>query len=176
MSSKPKLKIEFKFPKWFEAISAHEDQLLDEVAATILTNRAQMFDAGGASNGHQAWEPLKLRKGVPLSDTGTLRRSLSPGGANGKPGPGGVVKKTRDIVSISTTIAYAAIQNQGGIIRPTQKSVLSWKVGKRRYFAKKVEIPARPFLGNKSWNQQDQDEVNQVLSAKIARILNEAGL
>lgn len=169
---KRRVEIKFKFPKWFEAVTARYDELLEEVAATVLTNRAQLFDAGGAHNGHEAWEPPKMREGIPLSDKGVLRRSVSSTGGS-KPGPGGIIKFESDVVKLSTNIAYAAIQNYGGIVRPKNKKALAWKVGKQWHFAQKVEIPKRPFLDG-AWNQQDQDEVNQVLKAKIEKILSGA--
>jgi phage gpG-like protein len=165
------LKVDFKFPPWAADLEKHYQQVMLGVAATIQTNRGMLFDQEGAYNGHKRWEPLKFRAGQILSDTGTLRRSISPQIPNGRAGPGGIVKISGDVVTVGTTIKYAAIHNYGGVIRPKKAKALSWTVGKHRVFAKKVEIPARPFLDG-AWNNQDQQEVYDTLKNKVARILN----
>lgn len=161
---------EFKFPPWAKQLEKHYRELMLGVAATIQTNRGMLFDQEGAYNGHKRWQPLKFRKGQILSDTGTMRRSISPTIPNGYAGPGGVVKISGDVVTVGTTIKYAPVHNYGAVIYPKRKKVLSWKVGKKRYFAKSVTIPARPFLEG-AWNRKDQEEVYQTLKKKVFRIM-----
>lgn len=50
-------------------------------------------------------------------------------------------------VEIGTNKVYAAVHQFGATIRPRSAQFLSFMLGGRRVFARKVTIPARPFLG-----------------------------
>jgi phage gpG-like protein len=80
------------------------------------------------------WQPLKIRKGKPLLDTGRMRASVSlvaqPGG-----------------FEITIGVAYAATHQYGAKnIRPRRARMLSWKTGGKRYFAKSVTVPQRMMI------------------------------
>lgn len=169
------LSIEFKFPEWADQVKKHYMELMREVAASIQTNRGELFDQEGSHNGKRPWKPLKLRQGQILSKTGQLRRSLAPRGTKGTAGPSGILKFSNDVVTIGTTVKYAAVHNYGAVIRPKRKKVLSWTVGKKRYFAKEVTIPKRPFLEG-AWSDEDQQEIESALLKKVSRILNMGAL
>ena len=81
------------------------------------------------------WEPLKIREGRILSDTGRLKNSLSY--ATGD-----------DEVQYGTNVFYAATHQFGAVIKPVRKKALKFPgKGGKDVFAKQVTIPARPFLG-----------------------------
>ncbi len=100
----------------------------------------------------------RLASGGPAPD-GSAWKPLNPAYAASKPGSGGILSlhgHLRDsIVSSSTAttaewgsnLEYAAIHQVGGTIRPKKGKFLSFLLGERRVFARKVEIPARPYLG-----------------------------
>ena len=82
-----------------------------------------------------SWKPLKIRKGQILSDTGRLKNSLT-------------YKTGEDEVQVGTNVKYARTHQFGAIIKPKNKKFLKFKgAGGQDIFAKKVEIPARKFLG-----------------------------
>lgn len=53
----------------------------------------------------EAWPPLKVRKGMPLLDTGRLRNSVVAG-----------TRPRADGVYVSSNVVYAAIHNYGGSV------------------------------------------------------------
>lgn len=78
----------------------------------------------------------KLSGQVLKRKTGTLANSIN-------------VRLLNDWTAIvGTNVKYAAIHEFGGTILPKNKKMLSWKLPDGKWaFAKKVVMPARPFLG-----------------------------
>lgn len=116
------IRIDFKLPDFAAKIQANASEIALFLAAQLQTNRGLMFDDGNAGRPTK-WAPLKYRVGMPLSLTGTLRKSWQ-GDFNGKPGPNGIVRANLDKVTVGTTLAYAMIHNTGGVITPKNKPVL----------------------------------------------------
>lgn len=50
---------------------------------------------------------------------------------------------------------YAHVHQDGAVIIPKEKNALSFKIGGRYVTAKKVTIPARPFVGISSENERE---------------------
>ena len=50
---------------------------------------------------------------------------------------------------------YAHVHQEGAIIKPTDAKALAFVSGGKQVFAKKVVIPARPFVGLSSDNEQE---------------------
>jgi phage gpG-like protein len=117
------VKIDFKFPKWSKTFKEKLPEIYAVMAASAQTNRALLFDSEGGYNGHTPWKPLKFRAGQPLRDKGRLKNSIGPLAKNGQPvkSPDGILKyggsPDRPIVTIGTTLYYAALMNNGGIVR-----------------------------------------------------------
>ncbi len=83
----------------------------------------------------EPWEPLKLRQGRILSDTGRLRNSIH-------------FEADDDQVVIGTNVKYAPVHQFGAVIKPVKKQVLAFPDGRGgTAFARQVTIPARPFIG-----------------------------
>lgn len=92
--------------------------------------------------------------------TGTLRRSIHIGGhedqapdfSTGLTGrstqrvPRPVVSKDQVTVYVGSDLEYAAIQEFGGEIRPVRARVLRFQVNGEWVAAKRVRIPARPYV------------------------------
>jgi phage gpG-like protein len=168
--------IEFKFPDWATKLKAAEDEIALTLAASIQTNRGLIFDHEGAYNGHKKWAPLKFRDGQILSNRGKLRKSMAPTPSRGQPGPGGIVEKNWPVISVSTTLLYARMMNNGtvglpgGVLRPVKAKALRIPTGKTGFiFRKSVRIPGRPF---DEVNDADVQEFEEVLRNKIEQILN----
>lgn len=119
------------------AMMAAGEQLEDlhkRIGAALVSN-VQLGFKSGASPGGQSWAPLKIRKGQPLRDTGRLRSSITSS-ADG------------DGVTVGTNVDYAAVHQFGAVIHPKKaggRLVFANGAG-GMIFAKKVTIPARPFM------------------------------
>ena len=172
------VEVEFIFPSTKQAIVDRRAEINLFMAAQIQTNRGMLFDHQGAYNGHSAWAPGKWRQGMVLSKRGTLRKSIGPKNAKGKPGPGGIVKFAGDVVEVGTALAYAAMMNwgttnlPGGKLVPKHANALKIplpqgypkKRGEKFLFRKWIKIPARRF---DEWNHQDMDEFSTALVNKV---------
>lgn len=191
------VKIEFQFPNLKEKLLSHRRDIELVIAASMQTNRGELFDKEGAHNGHPGWAPLAFRSVMILSKRGTLRKSIGPQNAMGQPGPGGIVEIQENMVTIGTKLAYARLMNDGttklpgGVLRPVNAKALKIPIpegkaanetakGIRKanrakgkdpgfIFRKSVRIPARPF---DQLNAKDAEEIEATVSAKIMEILN----
>lgn len=100
---------------------------------SVILNRIRLgFRLGRSPWGH-AWEPLKLRMGRPLRDTGRLQRSITM-----QTGP--------DSVTIGTNLRQAPVHQFGAVITPKKASHLVFPGPGGLIFAKEVTIPSRPFM------------------------------
>lgn len=165
------LTIKFKFPKLDERIKKNHHRIEQFIAASMQTNRALLFDHEGQYSGHKAWAPLKLRTGKILSKRGNLRRSIGPGNDGHRPvqSDNGIVEYKNGVVKIGTSLAYAKIQNDGGIIKAKKAKALKIPLENGGYiFRKKVEIPARNFS---DITPEDRDEFEQSMKAILKEVL-----
>lgn len=170
------IKIELSFPDMEKMLEQNLDEINLFIAAIMQTNRGLLFDSEGKHNGRPGWAPLKTRDGQILSKRGTLRKSMAPPEAMGKPGPDGIVRLSRDQITIGTSLFYARMMNNGttglpgGVLRPKTKKALKIPLGNGRFiFRKVVRIPARNF---DDWVSADQQEMEESLSNKIEQVLN----
>lgn len=160
------VEIEFKLPDLAAKLKKYEKRIQLSIAASMQTNRAFLFDAGGAINGHEAWKPLKYRDGVPLSDKGTLRKSLVSG-QDGSVGTDGIVQFGSGEVTIGTKIFYAAINNYGGVIKhPGTEKGFGRGIKIKPY---DINIPKRNFS---DLNDQDREELQETFNNLIINFLN----
>lgn len=134
----------FEFPDWSKKIDKNWNKIMQSVAASAQANRGMLFDKEGAYNGHPKWEGLKLRRGMILSDRGTLRQSIGPRNANGKSPKNGMVIFQADTVVLETNLSYARLMNDGG------------KVVAKNAKALKIPIPQGDNAGAGAKNIQKQ--------------------
>lgn len=81
-----------------------------------------------------AWKPLAIRQGQPLRDTGILQRSHT-------------YNPVGNAVEIGTKATQARLQHFGGRVEPrTAKALRFYAANGAPIFAKRVFVPARPFL------------------------------
>jgi phage virion morphogenesis protein len=100
----------------------------------VLVNRVRLCFKLGIDPWGSPWAALKIRKGQPLRDTGRLQRSIT----SQADGTG---------VTVGTNVFYAPTHQFGATIYPkTAKRLVFPGPGGRMIFAKKVVVPARPFL------------------------------
>jgi len=115
------------------------------VAEAALEEIARSF-AGERDPWDRPWKRslrAQLEGGQTLSDVGRLRRSFS-------------YKATPEGFIVGSNVRYAAIHQYGGVIRPRRAKYLKFRLaggsrkrkgGRGRWVqAKRVEMPARPFV------------------------------
>lgn len=195
--------LELQFPDLPAKLKRNLPKVYLFIAAQMQANRAFLFDAEGAYNGHPKWAPLKFRKGMILSDRGTLRKSIAPRPARGVPGQDGIVRFAGEKVTIGTSLAYAALMNwgttrmPGGVLRATKAKALKIPIpgGKGATDAakslrkgattiKNAQGKSEKFIFRKSvriparrfdeWSNADQTELEEALTGYIAKILRGA--
>lgn len=114
-----------------------------KVVGQKLTSKIQLGFRASATPWGAPWAPLKFRQGQPLRDTGRMQRSINwrIGGTDAQPH-----------VDVGTKItapggaSIAAVHQFGATIEPVHAKLLAFMAGGRVIFAKKVVIPARPFM------------------------------
>lgn len=128
--------VDFKFPAWARRVKSQQQRILLDLAAVMQANRGMLFDSEGSHNGHTPWAPLVFRDGQILSARGTLRRSIAPLNARGRPGPSGVVRFVGDQITIGTKLLYARMMNDGttklpgGVLRAKNAQALKIPIPK----------------------------------------------
>lgn len=111
--------------------------LFDAIGGELVSRVQQGFISSHSPYGVQ-WAALKLRQGQPLRDKGHLLSSISYNAATDSVliGPGA-----------GPSSKGAAVQQFGATITPKNRSMLRFRgPGGRWIFAKRVTIPARPYL------------------------------
>ena len=115
-----------------QAAADDKTEVFGRVGAAVLSKVQLGFKTGTDPWGN-AWAPLKLRKGQPLRDTGRLNRSIRS-------------KPDADGVTIGTNLIYARVHQYGATIVPVKAKRLAFQGPAGPIFAKKVVVPARPYL------------------------------
>lgn len=167
----------FEFPDLLGEFERSFDRLSMAIASTVQTQVGMRFNTEGSYNGHERWEPLKMRKGQILSLSGTLRKSISPPIADGRPGTHGFVDSSGlpsdMIVDVGSKLIYASTHNEGATIVPKNKRALRYlnPSTKKYVFSTKSEVPRRNFT---DLNSADRDEIEETLSSVIIDILEHA--
>ncbi len=129
-------------------------QIAGAMHAAVMAN----FQQGGRPK----WLGLKYRQGVPLNDTGALRKSINE-------------YFTNDMAAVGTNLPYAAIHHFGGTTKPhIIKPVTAKALYFNGRFAKSVnhpgsKIPARPFL---ILTEDDKDEIIYLVQKYLQSVIN----
>jgi len=94
--------------------------------------------------------------------------------ATGGAGLGGsiqtVVSKSNDKIAevdVGPTVIYGRIHELGGIILPVHAKMLSWVDNGKRIFAKRVQIPARPYL--RPAVDEHENEIGQAVGHQLRK-------
>lgn len=104
-----------------------------EVIGRKVRAKINLGFRNGVSPFGEPWKPVKYRSGQPLRDTGRLQRSIG-------------YRTESEAVNIGTNVIYGPIHQYGGTIVPKRYPFLVFQTPQGTVFAKKVRIPARPFL------------------------------
>lgn len=110
------------------------DTLLESLARLIREQTVDRLTAGGPAPDGSAWKPNQEGRAPILHRTGALARSIdyTTSGMQAIVGSG---------------LVYARIHQQGGVITPKAAKRLAFRVGGKLVLARKVTMPARPYLG-----------------------------
>jgi len=98
--------------------------------------------------------------------TGTLRRSIHSETTE-KNG-------AKVTVQVGTDLEYAAMQEFGGTVVPKRAKMLAFEVDGKKVFARKVEIPAHPYL-RPAFDEQKGEAVRQFRLAVADQVRQVAG-
>jgi phage virion morphogenesis protein len=149
-----------------EAVMGRPAGLLRAIGTGLLRNTQDRFDAAEAPDG-AAWKPLSPAYLPFKRGPGILRGSAMRGGLQGS--------LTMDADDRSVVIGshkvYAAIHQFGGVIEPREKRVLAFRPpggGKAWGFARRVTIPARPYLG---LSARDRETIEDTTADHLRRAL-----
>lgn len=119
---------------------------LRSIAAEGVDQTLDRFTTKRAPNG-QTWKPSSNPTGSTLVASTGLRDSIS------------VRPPEANAVEWGSNKVYAGVHQHGAVIRPRAASALRFKIGDRWISAKKVTIPARPYLGANAENLAEFGEI-----------------
>jgi phage virion morphogenesis protein len=123
---------------------------LRAVGGVIKESTRMRFETSTAPDGSK-WKPV-LRGGMPLRNTGThLMNALS-------------FQVQGNAVTVGVPYAWASVHQYGKTIVAKNKPFLVFKINGVTVFAKRVTIPARPFLGI---SPIDRFEIREALKRSI---------
>lgn len=127
------------------------EHLLEALARLIQQSVRERLIAGGPAPDGSAWKAnLEGRRPV-LHRSGALARSIDY-----------AVSGMQAVVG--SGLIYAAIHQFGGVILPKKGDRLSFRIGNRQIFARKVTMPARPYIG---LSGEDRAELVQAAGAYL---------
>ena len=126
-------------------------ELMDEIGEMLVSSTKERFENGEGPDG-TSWKPSERAKnegGQTLLQTGTHLRSTITHDAGD------------DYVVVGTpNETFGAIHQFGGEIVPKGGGRLVFQAGGKTVFAKKVTIPARPYIG---MSDDDMEEAKDMV-------------
>ncbi len=145
------------------AVNALVTGLSDFDAAPLVTELVQLgenqtrkrIESGGPGPNGEAWPPNKEGTAILFRTGRHLHDSIasSSSGASGEFG---------------AAWEFAHVHQEGATITPKSAGRLSFMLGGKRVFAKKVTIPARPFVGVST---DDAEEMKELVTDYLQRLL-----
>ena len=124
--------------------------LLETLGRTGAETARDRIKRGGPAPDGAAWAPRSL-----------LNRSRKPLlNRAGDLGDSVASTATSRTARWGTNRVYARIHQLGGVVRPRRRRALRFEQGGRPIFARRVTIPARPYLG---WGDEEERQANQVV-------------
>lgn len=123
------------------------DSVMERCHGHLVEGIASCFDGKHGPDGEIWPARMEVKKTHPLMhETGTLRAAATGGAGHIKEVyPRSVVTGVRK--EEKGSLAGAAIHQYGGTIYPRNKPYLVFQLNGELVFAKKVTIPARPYIG-----------------------------
>lgn len=166
------------------------EKLKKNLLQELVEQVADGFRTGRSPEGYALWKPSwrsRYEGGMPLSDTGRLRNSLTGEGAEG------FARTTALGFEVGSNLVYARIHNQGGVIKAKNANALVFwtkaftnvgrggrilkrakRVGFDRVVVQQVTIPTRQFLPDKGilperWREAFDDVARETLDTLLKK-------
>ena len=121
--------------------NAPTGELMEGVGRLVQEQTRRRIEQEKTSPAGAAWKPNWKGSSI-LYDSGALARSID-------------YAASADSVEVGTGIIYGRIHQEGGTIVPKSAKALAFRMGNRFIQTQRVTMPARPYLGLSSENQQD---------------------
>lgn len=135
---------------------AARQELANTIGEQLVSSTLERFEDGKGPDGKE-WDKSQRAKdenGRTLVDRGHLKASI-----NYEASPAAVIVGTTDRVK-------GAIHQLGGTIKPKRAKALKFKIGPDFVTAKKVKMPARPYLGI---NEADIEDAKDTIAEFMQR-------
>lgn len=154
------------FEQWAKKLEKWNKAQLDAVRIALKTG-TEIVRAEAIRN-HLSGP--KMPRGVGSPNTATLARGTGDlaGSINTKVAVAG----TKLQASVLTNLKYARIHSKGGTIVPVRARALKFKIGNQWIAAKRVTIPARPFLEPSL--DAKRNEVDRIIANRIVEAYKQA--
>lgn len=128
-----------------------------EIGEYVLGTIHDRFKNGVGPDGHP-WKKsvrAEVESGQTLVNTRHFEESFT-------------YRVTVNRVDVGTNWPFAAVHQEGRIIRAKNAKALRFKIGGRWVIKKQVKIPARPVVG---LNANDQTEIRDIVAEAIGRVI-----
>lgn len=129
--------------------------LVEEIVQLGENQTRKRIESGGPGPDGEAWPPNKEGTAI-LFRTGRHLHDSAASSASGTSGEWG------------ESWEFAHVHQDGAVIAPKNADRLSFMVGGKRVFAKKVTIPARPSVGVSA---EDAEEIKELVTDYLGRLL-----
>lgn len=142
------------------ALLAHQDQtlqtaVLKNIGEALLKSTRKRFAREVSPDG-KPWQQLNPQYKAGKKGNKILQGAGMRGGLLGTI----VYQVNGSRMELGTNKIYAAIHQFGGVIMPKNANALVFRMGGKLIFAKKVTIPARPYLGISA---ADRDTIGEII-------------
>ena len=160
------IKVEFKgdsIAAGFRALRtlAHEPAgMMRAIGAALVKTTQERFERGRDPQG-SPWKPWTRAYAAVTTSRGILRGSLALQHSI-------TFKVEGSGVRVGSNRIYAGVHQFGATIVPKTRKALVFHLGERVVFAKKVTIPARPYLG---FGPPDRAAVHEIVLAELRHAL-----
>jgi phage virion morphogenesis protein len=132
-----------------------EESLVAEIVQLGENQTRKRIESGGPGPDGQAWAPNQT--GTPiLFRTGRHLHDSIASSSSGTSGEWGAAWE------------FAHVHQEGAVIAPKSAGRLVFMLGDKRVFARKVVIPARPFVGVSA---EDVEEIKELVTDYLGRLL-----
>ncbi len=134
--------------------------LLDAIGTGLVASTEARFQSGTAPDG-TPWAPLNpayaefRRPGPTLVQSSALMRSIT-------------FRAGYHTLRIGSPLIYAGVHQWGATIRPVRAKALAFQMGGHLVLARKVTIPARPYLGI---SDEDEEMILETVDRLLGRLL-----
>lgn len=129
-------------------------ELMEGLARLVQEQTRRRIHSEKTSPDGAAWPPNKTATSI-LVRSGALANSID-------------YAITGNTAVIGSGLIYARIHQLGGTITPRKAKRLRFMLGGKAVFAKKVTIPARPYLGISAANRDELlDTVTRFITARL---------